>query len=363
VTRLKCWFLTAPLLAAGILWLSTPGPAPALAVDEPPTFTLAWSEYPSWSVFGVAADKGLINGKEGKLGSIEKKWNVHIKLQLLDYEKCMDNYGAKTSDAVCITNMDVLNPSLARKSVVVLPTSTSAGADACIVVGIKDVEDLKKHKVYGLKESVSEYAFSRILEKKYGQKAGDFKFTQMDPDKAAQAMQAKTKGIDAIMVWNPFVLQTLKLRDDAKVLFDSSEIPEEIIDSVVIAQDVLDKPGGDRFAGAIIETYYEFNKMMADEKKRPDLLVRLGKKFSDLNEKEMAKACEQTRFYKTPEAALKLITGEEFPKTMKTITDFYVSHKILKDKAPKIGFGGKDKAPDADLRFDPTYIKMVQDKK
>ena len=51
-----------------------------------PTFTLAWSEYPSWSVFGVAQEKGLIGGKDGKLGKIEEKWGVRIDLKLLDYE-------------------------------------------------------------------------------------------------------------------------------------------------------------------------------------------------------------------------------------------------------------------------------------
>ncbi|MBT6103559.1 MAG: hypothetical protein HOH62_06620, partial [Verrucomicrobia bacterium] len=38
-----------------------------------PSFSLAWSEYPSWSVFGVADANGIINGKKGELGPVEKK--------------------------------------------------------------------------------------------------------------------------------------------------------------------------------------------------------------------------------------------------------------------------------------------------
>src|SRR5262249_16769221 len=155
---------------------------------RPPTFTLAWSEYPSWSVFGVAAEEGLIDGEEGKLGPIEKKWNVDVKLQLFDYEVCMKSFQARTSDATCMTNMDSLAPALKRRAAAILPTSTSAGGDACVVAGIKDLEELKKHKVYGLKESVSQYAFARILEKK-GQKESDYQFEQMDPAEAAKALQ------------------------------------------------------------------------------------------------------------------------------------------------------------------------------
>ena len=41
------------------------------AQDAVPVFSLAWSEYPSWSVFGVAHEIGIINGKEGEMGPIE----------------------------------------------------------------------------------------------------------------------------------------------------------------------------------------------------------------------------------------------------------------------------------------------------
>src|ERR1700722_16295709 len=102
--------------------------------SKPPVFTLAWSEYPSWSVFGVASDEGLIDSKSGAQGPIEKKWNVDIKLDLMQYDPCITAYGAKTADGVCMTNMDALSPASGRKSVAVLPTSTSAGADACVVV-------------------------------------------------------------------------------------------------------------------------------------------------------------------------------------------------------------------------------------
>jgi NitT/TauT family transport system substrate-binding protein len=257
--------------------------------------------------------------------------------------------------------MDTLSPALARKSVAIMPTSTSFGADACIVVGVQDLDELKKHTVYGLTESVSDYAFSRILEKN-GKNPAEYKFEKLDPAEAARAMQTKTKNIDAIMVWNPFVLQTLNTRPDAKVLFDSTKIPEEIIDMVVVGDDVLKKEGGKEFACCVIDCYYEFNKMLEDPAQRKGLLKDLGARFSNLNADDMAKCCEQTRFYKTPDAALGLFNGDKFKRTMKVVVDNYQRRKVIKE-APALGYGGAQQAPDAQLRFDPTYIQMVKDKK
>jgi len=204
------------------------GVIPVFGAGNYPSFTLAWSEYPSWSTFGVANEIRIIDGKKGQTGAIEEKWGVDIELKEADYDSCLVMYGANQCDAVCITNMDVLNPSLTRVSVAILPTSTSFGADACIVTsGITEAKQLRGKKVYGLAKTVSEYCFVRNLEL-LGEKEKEYQFTNMDPAAAALAMQQKRKGYDAIVVWNPFVLETLNKRKDAKVLFDSTTIPARL---------------------------------------------------------------------------------------------------------------------------------------
>lgn len=332
--------------------------APGSMAQKAPTFSLAWSEYPSWSAFGVANEVGLINGKKGRMGPIEKKWGVDIELKEADYDPCLMMYGASKCDAVCITNMDALNPSLTRRSVAILPTSTSCGADACIVSGdISDVKQLKGKKVYGLAKTVSEYCFVRNLEL-LGEKEKDYSFTNMDPAAAAVAMQQKQEGFDAIVVWNPFVLETLNKRKDAKVLFDSTTIPGEIIDMVVIAQASLDKPGGKDFACAIIDTFYALNKRIGDTETRDDTLIALGEKFSNLDLESMKIVVKQTMFYDTPAAGLKVLTGRETKAIMKKVLKFCVEHDIV-PRAPTIGYGDMKAAPRAALRFDPTCIREV----
>lgn len=338
---------------------STSGGTASEVSGTAPAFSLAWSEYPSWSVFGVAHELGLVDGAEGKLGTIEKKYNVDIVLKEAGYDSCLNMFTSKNCDAVCITNMDALIVSPNRDGIALLPTSTSNGADACIVVGINNLEELKAHKVYGLKGTVSEYCFVRCIEEaekaeKKGYKAEDFQFTNQDPGAAAVAMAQKQESHQAIMVWNPFVLQTLNDRADAKVLFDSSEIPGEIVDMVVVGRDVMEKPGADAFAKAVIDTFYQMNKELTKPDGGDEVLVELGRKFSNLGLEDMKKVVEQTQFYKTPAEGVSLLNSDEFKATMKTVADFCVAQGLV--ESPQYGFGGET---GHQLVFDPSYIQSV----
>ncbi|MBN2135834.1 MAG: hypothetical protein JW737_08900 [Acidobacteria bacterium] len=327
---------------------------------EYPTFSLAWSEYPSWSAFGVLHESGLINGDEGKLGPIEKKWKVDIVLHEMDYDSTIQLYATGKADAVCITNMDILSPSLSIQSVAILPTSTSFGADALIVSKkINNAADLKKVTVSGLDLSVSRYTFERNLEIR-GLKPADYDFKNLDP--ATAALQFQQSKLDAIVVWNPFVLDTLEKTTGSKILkdekgkpYDSTMIPGEIIDMVVVSKASLSKPGGKSFAYAVIEGFYELNKMLDDPAERDNTLVALGEKFSNLGLNSMKKVVQQTRFYKNGNEALKLFTGKEIKSTMEKVVKFCLKYGIV-EKNPTIEFGVAGKA---NVTFDPSYIKKV----
>lgn len=319
------------------------------------SFTLAWSEYPSWSVFGVADKYGIVDKDEGEMGPVEKKWGVDIVLKETDYDTCINLFGTSQIDAVCITNMDILSPAIGRKSVAIMPTSTSDGADAVIAVGIDDIEGLKGKATYGLEKSVSQYMFERNLEIQ-GKTVADYPFKNLDPFAAAQAMQTNQEQIESIAVWNPFVLQTLRTREGSKVLFDSTTIPEEIIDMVVMGRDSLDRQNGQAFACAVIDTFYEVNKRLSDPEKGDETLVALGEKFSSLPLEDMKIVVQQTKFYQSPDAAVALFDGDSFQNdTMPKVAEFCVEHEICK-AAPAIGFGDAS----AQLNFDTTFLKQVE---
>ncbi len=352
---LGCTSSQAPNTAAG-----TGGSTSSGGGGPVPSFSLAWSEYPSWSIFGVAHEMGLIDGDEGKLGTIEEKHNVDIVLKEAGYDSCLNMFTSKNCDAVCMTNMDALIVSPSRDGVAILPTSTSNGADACLVVGIDSVEDLKTHKVYGLKGTVSEYCFARCLEE-IGKADGkeyplsDFQFTNQDPGAAAVAMAQKQGTHQAIMVWNPFVLQTLKDRPDSKVLFDSSQIPGEIVDMVVLGRDVLEQPGAEDFAHAIIDAFYAMNLELAKPESGDQALVELGRKFSNLELEEMKTVVKQTQFYKNAQEGLALMQGDAFKETMKTVEGFCIEQGLV--ESPQYGFGTES---GKQLLFDASYIENLE---
>jgi ABC-type nitrate/sulfonate/bicarbonate transport system substrate-binding protein len=317
-----------------------------------PEFKLAWSEYPSWSVFGVASDVGLIDGELGKMGSIEKKHNIDIVLKGVSYDTCISLYGTSEADAVCITNIDILGPAASRKSVAILPTSTSNGADACIVSGIDSVDALIGKETRGLEKSVSQYCFDRCLEK-LGKTSSAFPFVQMDPEQAAQAFQSKEPKIQSIMVWNPYVMKTLVTRPDSKVLFDSTSIPEEIIDMVVIGADSLKKPGGKEFAAAIVETFYAMNERMKDPATMDKTLVGIGEKFAQLKLEDMKTVVQQTRFYSDPAEAKQLFGSERFQKETMGLVSKFCEKYGLTTKPTSISYGTGDGMID----FNTTYLK------
>lgn len=336
---------------------ATGGADGTTAKGPAPVFSLAWSEYPSWSVFGVADEMDLINGEEGAMGELEKKYNVDIVLNEAGYDSCLNMFTSGNCDAVCITNMDALIVSPGRDGVAILPTSTSNGADACVVAGVETFEDLKGVKTYGLKGTVSEYAFVRGLQE-MGQDPAEFTFTNQDPAIAASAMAQKQDTHKAIMVWNPFVLQTLNDRPDSKVLFDSSKIPGEIVDMVVIGRDVLEKEGGKDFAQALIETFYQMNIEMTKPETGDEVLVELGKKFSNLGLEDMKTVVKQTQFYSDADQGLALLTSGEFQTTMQTVEKFCVDQGLVEN--PQYGFGTETGMK---LLFDPTYLQTFKEGK
>ena len=128
-----------------------------------------------------------------------------------------------------------------------------------------------------------------------------------------------------------------------------------------VAKSSLEKPGGEAFACAVIETFYEVNKAMADSAKRDDTLRAIGQKFAAVSLEDMEKeVVKQTKFYGgTPDEGIAVLTEAELPKTMETVVGFCESHGIV-DQKPSLGFGDAGKAPDAALRFDASYIEKVK---
>lgn len=323
----------------------------------------------------VAGKAGLINPKKGgEPGSLEKKWGVDIVLEVKDYDPCLALYGSGTVDAVCMTNMDALNPALGRSSTAIMPTSTSYGADKIIAIGWDDTlrfEDqlemaphvakfLKGKKCYGLAKSVTEYSWVRGLER-MGLDPKKFAFVNLEPAAAATAMQTGSNDVQVIGVWNPYALQTLRTQKKARVVFDSRLIREEIIDMVVVANASLEKKGGQDFACCVCDVFYEVSRRLASDKAwvSDATFKALGADFSNLGVEDMKLCCKETQFYSTPADGIKLFDDARFQNTMKIVVSTCQKIGVLDDgKSPTLGYNNKD----TQLNFSTEYMKLVSSK-
>ena len=337
--------------------------AAKVSLGKDPVFSVASSEYPSWSTLMVADKLGLINKNQGgEFGTLELKWKVDLVLDVKDYDPCLALFANNAVDAVCMTNIDALNPSLGRPCTAICPTSTSVGADKVIAVGYSTIEQLKGVKVYGLAKSVSQFSYVRELEKK-NLNPSEFPFENLDPAAAATALQSGSGDIAAICVWNPFALQTLRTNQKSVTITDSSEIPEEIVDMIVVGNDSLAKEGGEDFASLLCDTYYEVCKMLnhSDKGKANATLTALGEDFSKLPLEDMRIVVKETQFYDTPEKGIALFNSDSYKKIMETVVRICQNIEILeKTKTPPtIGYNDGEKQ----LNFSTKYMEKVSSSK
>lgn len=283
------------------------------------------SEYPSWGGFATATDMGLIDGRPGWVGPIEKKYGVDLDVRSRPYDTCISEFGS-VGGAICVTNVDLPGIYKNRHATAILPTSTSAGADAVTVIGVEDLDDLVKVDVYGLEKSVSDFAFTRILEEN-GRNPDNYKFRNRDPEATATGLQSGS--IKAGMIWNPFVILTLQTQPKAKVLIDTKAIPGEVIDMVAFDDATLANPKGNAAAQCVVETYYAVCDLLNDKMKGDDAYESLKERFAPkLTVEQMRSICEvgpglgggyKTHFYASPEEGIQVFEQDHLEPIMKKV--------------------------------------------
>ena len=358
-----------------------------------PVVTHLWSEYPSWSVFGVAGNRAVApdggitfvgNGKSitieageryvlvnpktgGSMGVLEDLYEIDYNFSQKDYDPCMQLYGNGNADSVCLTNIDILPSSLSRPSVMILATSTSDSADAFIVeeslVGenlLATLDNIRKAgiEVRGLDKSVSDFTLFRAIEEAGGnwEDYADL-WSYADPAVAATGMQQRDDKFQAIVVWNPFKMETLARRGDSvRVVVDSGVIPNEIIDSVFMSQALLDQPHGERAAQGIIHSFYAVCDRMNASTTRDDTLIAIGERFSNLSLGAMRQVVRETVFYDTPAKSFGLMTDPNFPATMDRVTQFSLDRDAT-DQRATVSFGNER---GSNLRIDASFIQAYQ---
>jgi NitT/TauT family transport system substrate-binding protein len=160
-------------------------------------------------------------------------------VQLVEYPSASEVLRAFRNEAIdgMVISLDELF-SLAQEGLmprVILVIDVSHGADAVVGrAGMRSMKDLKGKRVAVESGALGAYVLSRALALN-GMQASDVKVVQLESNEQPVAFE---KGqVDAAVTFDPYRGELL--RAGAKSLFDSTQIPGEIVDVVAVRESAL----------------------------------------------------------------------------------------------------------------------------
>lgn len=344
-------------LLASIAALALTGLSPALAQQT--SFKVGWSIYAGWMPWGYAADQGIVKKWADKYG-------IEIEVtQFNDYVESINQYTAGAYDAVTLTNMDGLSIPAAGgvDTTAVVIGDFSNGNDAVILKDTTELADIRGRNVNLVEFSVSHYLLARALETVDMTERDVRVINTADPDMVG-AFQ--TADVTALVTWNPMVSEILAL-PNANNVFDSSDIPGEIIDMMVANTAVLaDNPD---FGKALAGIWYETVALMAsDTPEGAEARAAMGA-ASGTDQQGFEHQLAATRLFDKPEDAVAFVTSTDLHQTMDHVRNFLFDKGLLGAGAPSADVVGIE-FPDGSIlgdagnvtfRYTAEYMQMAQD--
>ena len=338
--------------AALSMSLSTP-----LMAQEKTEFRVAWSIYVGWMPWGYLEESGIMD-------KWAEKYGIDVEIvQINDYVESINQYTAGAFDGVSATNMDTLSiPSGGGVDTTALIVGDfSNGNDAVILKGEGSLEDLAGKPVNLVELSVSHYLLARGLDS-VGLREADLD-SVINTSDADMIAAFQTDDVEAVVTWNPLV-STILEDPSATKLFDSSDIPGEIIDLMVVNTETLE--ANPDFGKAMVGAWYEVMSLMAagDEAVLTSMAEASG---TDLDGYKSQLA--STEMFYAPADAVTFTQSAELPETMVNVAEFLFDKGILGEGAPSADFVGVE-YPDGTVtgdpnniqfRFDTTYMQMAAD--
>ena len=317
-------------------------------------FKVCWSIYVGWMPWGYLSDSGIMKKWADKYGITVEITRIN------DYVESINQYTAGGFDGCSMTNMDALSIPAGGgvDTTALIVGDFSNGNDAVILKDKTELKDIAGQKVNLVELSVSHYLLARALES-VGLAEKDI--SVVNTSDADMVAAFGTSDVTSVVTWNPLVAEIVAM-PGAKKVFDSSQIPGEIIDLMVVNTDTLkDNPAlGKALAGA----WYEVMALMMS-----------GTPEGQAAKEEMAKASgtdlagfdaqlASTTLFADPAKAVEFTTSAELPKTMDLVRNFLFDHGILGTNAASVDVVGMSfpdgstlgDAANVKLRFDPAFM-------
>jgi NitT/TauT family transport system substrate-binding protein len=302
--------------------------------------------------------------ESGVMDKWAEKYGIDVEIvQINDYVESINQYTAGAFDGVTATNMDTLSIPAGGgvDTTALIVGDYSNGNDAILVKEGTSVADLAGRPVNLVELSVSHYLLARGLDS-VGLSEADLAGVVNTSDADMIAAFA-TDDVEAVVTWNPLV-STIMEDPAANKLFDSSNIPGEIIDLMVVNTEVLE--ANPDFGRALVGAWYEVMGLMAagDEAVLTALAEASGTDLAGYKAQ-----LDSTRMFWTPAEAVAFASDPGLKDTMVNVAAFLFDKGILGEGAPSPDFVGvayPDGSTTGDVnnvtfRFDTTFMQMAAD--
>ena len=336
---------------------------PAAVGQQKPSFTVGWSVYVGWDPYYYMAKSGLLRKWADKYG-------INIRVQRFDYAPSLDAFVAKNIDACAMTNMEALDMPAAAgiDTTAILVGDYSNGNDAVITRQGLSLAQIPGKPVLLVEKTVSQYLFERAMAiNGLGDQIRRVKYINTsDSDIASAFLTDASKPV--VVTWKPMVSQILKTKD-MKMVFNSSQIPGEILDLLVVRTEVLNRPdgSGQKFAKALAGAWYEMMSQMTAPAAASDRVL-LG--IAEASQDSLASYKEQlatTHMFYTPQSGVQVASAPDLKKIMDLVRQFCFTHGLLGDKTKSpddVGIQFPDgstlgKADRIRFRFNIDYMKLA----
>lgn len=331
----------------------------AVAKDS---FKVAWSIYVGWMPWDYAAKEGIVKKWADKYG-------IDIEVvQINDYIESINQYTAGAYDGCVMTNMDALTIPAASgvDSTALIIGDFSNGNDGVILKGASNLAAVKGQKVNLVELSVSHYLLARGLET-VGLKERDL--TVVNTSDADMVAAASSPDVTSLVTWNPQLSEILATVKDTHLVFDSSQIPGEIIDMMVVNSATLEKHP--ELGKALTGAWYETMSIMSQDDAKGKAAREFMAKASGTDLAGYESQMKTTKFFFAPADAVSFTTSADLVATMQRVATFSFDHGILGEGAKSAEFvgvsfpNGKTFGDTANqkLRFSETYMKLAADGK
>lgn len=284
------------------------------AIVEVADLKIAVAPYVAWMPWFLAKEEGLYE-------QFREEYSVNVEFVSDNYVNTIERFVSGEVDALAITNIDAI-AQLVRRDIeadVVIVTSYSNGNEALLI------PEGANENIQGKTIALEEFSSRHYLLDRYLMRS-NIAFDEVNINNTSDAQLTttlNTKEVAGVVAGNP-TSQQLVSQTNSKVLFDSKNIPNEIIDLIVVRREILlEHPN---FAQALLATWFSVMERLQGNRKGTTLdeMARLA----GLNREDFDKQLDGVKLNDTPVKTLSAIRNRSMRKTMRHIRYFIERHDL-----------------------------------